>query len=93
MLIEVMFKDCVVYICIDLKPNFQYKWKATMNNDWKENYGCSGLAGPDCSFKTNAAGAVRFLLKVSVPRFFAFFDFERLLDLFKNKKNINPKPQ
>jgi hypothetical protein len=34
-----------------------------MNNDWKENYGCSGLAGPDCGFKTNAAGAVRFILK------------------------------
>ena len=36
-----------------------------MNNKWQENYGCSGLAGPDCTAKTNSAGAVRLVAKAS----------------------------
>ena len=26
----------------NLQPNTQYKWKVTIGNSWKENYGCSG---------------------------------------------------
>jgi len=52
-------------VLLGLKKNYEYKWKLTMNNKWQENYGCSGLAGPDCTAKTNSAGAVRLVAKAS----------------------------
>ncbi|RNA38528.1 Alpha catalytic domain containing [Brachionus plicatilis] len=59
-------KFCVYSLVLTgLKPNFQYSWKATIDNSFKENYGCNGLAGPDCGFKTNSAGAVRLVFKPS----------------------------
>lgn len=54
-----------VLAVVGLKSNFNYKWKITIDNSFKENYGCSGMAGPDCSFKSSSVGSVRFLVKPS----------------------------
>ena len=50
-------------VLLGLKKSADYRWKMTVNNDWKENYGCNGQG--DCLFKSNTAGAVRFVVKVS----------------------------
>lgn len=50
-------------ILLNLKPNKDYKWKITIDDSFKENYGCSGSNGPDCGFKTNQVGAVRLIVK------------------------------
>ena len=39
----------------------------TIDNAWKENYGCSGANGPDCGFKANSAGAARLVVKPGTP--------------------------
>jgi len=57
---------CVYTLAVGgLVPNNIYKWKVTINNSWKENYGC-GTA--DCIFKSNSAGAIRFVFDPSTNR-------------------------
>lgn len=50
-----------------LKNSFSYKWKLVTNNAWAENYGCTGLAAADCTFKSNNIGSVRFVVKPTNP--------------------------
>jgi alpha-amylase len=35
-------------------------WKVAINDGWSENYGCSGLGGPNCAFTSNSDGEIRF---------------------------------
>ena len=50
-------------VLLGLKPSFDYTWKVTANNDWKENYGCNGAG--NCAFKSNTAGAIRLIVKTT----------------------------
>jgi hypothetical protein len=52
------------------------KVKKYLKKKPKENYGCSGLAGPDCLAKTNSAGAVRLVAKANTnpPQMTADYD-------------------
>lgn len=63
-------QTCLFSVSVaNLKPNFQYKWKVVIGNTWTENYGCSGLNGPDCVAKTNENGAIRFIFNPNTTPF------------------------
>jgi alpha-amylase len=60
-------KRCIyINVVKGLKPKFQYSWKVSINNEWKESYGCKPYAPSDndenCFATTDSDGAVRFLI-------------------------------
>ena len=52
-------QDVCAYVLVvkGLKPSFEYKFKVTIDNSWKENYGCGGTG--DCAFKTNGSNTIK----------------------------------
>jgi hypothetical protein len=51
-----------------------------IDGSWSSNYGCNGPNGPDCIFKTNSEGSVRFIVKASssIPQLSTDFSFTAL---------------
>jgi hypothetical protein len=45
----------------DLRQNYRYHWKVTINNTWSKNYGIYGQNSHEAMFVTNSFGAVRLI--------------------------------
>ena len=53
-------------VILGMKKSYSYKWKITINNQWKESYGCQNTDEfSNCNFKSNSVGAIRFLVDAS----------------------------